>query len=58
MSDLTTAMRDGGPHPGDAVTDEDYAAIVAFILRQNGFEAGNVALVAGAANQTGIGILQ
>jgi cytochrome c2 len=58
VADLSTAMREGSPHPGDAVSDDDYAAIIAYILRENGFQAGSTALPAALADQATIGIVQ
>ena len=52
------AMRDTEPHVGDAISDEDYVAIVAFVLRQNGLQSGGAPLATDAAELAAIGIRQ
>jgi len=58
IADLAGVIRDAGPHPGDAVAAEDYVAIIAYILRENGFAASSTALPTDAAAQAGIGVFQ
>jgi mono/diheme cytochrome c family protein len=58
VSDFATAIRSGGPHPGDTVSAEDYAAIIAFVLRENGFTASSTALPTDPAALAGIGMVQ
>ena len=58
IADLMAVARDAGPHPGDAVADEDYIAIIAYLLRENGFVAGGAALPTDAEAQVGIGVFQ
>lgn len=51
VADFLAIARDGEGHPGDALGNEDYAAIVAFILRENGVDGGTTALPADAEAQ-------
>jgi cytochrome c len=51
VADLVIAARDSTGHPGEEVTADDYAAIVAFILRENGVNGGPDALPATEAEQ-------
>jgi cytochrome c2 len=58
VADLAGLIRDAGPHPGDGVSAEDYAAIIAYLLRENGFTASSTALPNDAEAQAAIGLFQ
>ena len=62
IANLASVIRDAGPHPGDEVTADDYAAIIAFVLRENGFTAaaqrGDAAIPREAPAQARIGVYQ
>ena len=56
VADFIATARDGRPHPGDEIVADDYAAITAFIMRENGANGGPVALPADAEAQAALAV--
>ena len=51
VAEFAAAARDAEEHPGDDVSADDYTAIIAFILRENGVNGGPDALPSTDAEQ-------
>ncbi len=56
VAEFIAAAHDGDEHPGDEVVPDDYAAIAAFIMRENGANGGPTALPAEAEAQAALAL--